>query len=141
VPQFVRILPIDVATAAATRHVEVPAEVSVLDPTLELVPTVRARTSLRASVPNSGVSDLAARIRSTLAFFASRPTATPISQVLLTGAGAAVNGVLASISAAIDAPVRVVGAEDVIAIKAGRPVGDIALNVVSTIGIAMGEVR
>lgn len=140
VPQFVRILPIDVGTAASTRHVE-PAEVSMLDPALELVPTVRARSSLRTSLPNSGVSDLAARIRSTLAFFASRPTATPISQVLLTGAGAAVNGVIPSITAAIDAPVRVVSAEDVIAIKAGLPVGDIALNIVSTIGIAMGEVR
>ena len=137
IPQFVRLLPIDVATSAARRHAEVEA-----DPVLEYATTAGTRTrgSLRAAAP-PGVADLAARLRSTLAFFVSRPNATPVSRVFLTGAGAAAEGVLEALGAAIDTPVSVVSVADVIAVTGGPPVGDVGLNLVATVGIAIGGAR
>ena len=94
VPQFVRLLPIDVATAATPRH----DRDEVVDARAGATPRPLRGSSARAvrCAPRRrpGVTDLAARLRSTLAFFASRPNAAPLSQVFVTGAGAAVDGVL-----------------------------------------------
>lgn len=139
VPLFVRILPIDVATSAVRRHDEVLAEAS-----LELVGgnsgSARSRGAIRATQP-PGVADLAARLRSTLAFFASRPNAAAVSRVFVTGAGAAAEGVLAAIDAAIDAELRVIALSDVISMTIPPPGGEVALNLVATVGIALGEAR
>lgn len=140
VPLFVRILPIDVATAAARRH---EAELLAEAP-LELVGgnggSNRTRGAVRAAQP-PGVSDLAARLRSTLAFFASRPYAASVQRVIVTGAGAVAPGVTEALDAALDAELRVVGVGDVIAMSTPPPGGDVALNLVSTVGIALGEAR
>lgn len=140
VPLFVRILPIDVATAAARRH----TDESLSEQALELVGgnggSSRTRGAMRSAQP-PGVSELAARLRSTLAFFASRPNAAQISRVFVTGAGSAADGVLATLDAAIDADLRVVNVGDVIAMSTPHPGGDVALNLVSTVGIALGEAR
>ena len=81
VPLFVRILPLDVPTAASQRHVPLGDAVAELESSLQLVPTTRVRSSLRtgSSVPPV-VNDLAARVRSTIAFFASRPGAAAIDR-------------------------------------------------------------
>lgn len=140
VPVFVRILPIDLPTAAARRHA--PEEIVEMEPDLAMVaPTTRARGALRGAAMNPIVADLAARIRSTLAFFASRPNASPISQVFVTGAGVGVNGVLPAIDASLDAPLQVITAEQIVSTRAVQPSGDLAVNLVGTIGVALGEVR
>lgn len=146
VPLFVRLLPIDVATAATRRH-----NTEAVQPELELaavaagngsatgltVPS-RTRGSIRAATP-PGVSDLAARLRSTLAFFGSRAAAVPLSRVFVTGAGAAVDGILPALGAAIDTPMTIVSVGDVISMSAPPPAGEVALNLVGTVGIALGE--
>lgn len=145
VPLFVRILPIDVPTAAATRGAPIPLDaVAELESSLELVPAApgtRMRGALRSSAGHPVIADLSARLRSTLAFFASRPTATPIDQVFVSGAGISVNGLLPALTAALDLPLIAVGVEDVVGVKSVRPSGDLSMNLVSTVGIALGEVR
>ncbi len=97
VPLFVRLLPIDVATAATRRH-----NAEIAEPELELaaaagnglgsgLPTGatvaapgRTRGAMRAATP-PGASDLAARVRSTLAFFGSRSGAAPLTRVFVDG--------------------------------------------------------
>lgn len=92
------------------------------------------------SSSNPVVGDLAARLRSTIAFYASRPSSQPISQVFVTGAGATIEGLVPALTAAIDEPIAVISTSDVIPVKS-VPTGDLALNLVSTIGVALGEVR
>jgi type IV pilus assembly protein PilM len=155
VPLFVRLLPIDVATAATRRHT-LEAEEPVLElagvaagssgahaPGAQAGPAAgngRTRGALRAATP-PGASDLAARLRSTLAFFGTRPQAAPLARVFLTGAGAAADGVLPALSAAVDAPTTLIAAGDVVPIGGPPPVGEVALNLVGTVGVALGEVR
>jgi type IV pilus assembly protein PilM len=149
VPLFVRLLPIDVATAATRRH-----NAELAEPELALAAAGvgagngngtglaaagRTRGAIRAATP-PGASDLAARLRSTLAFFGSRPNALPISRVYITGAGAAVEGVVPTIGTAIDIPVTVVSVGDVVSMSAPPPAGEVAFNLVGTVGIALGEV-
>jgi type IV pilus assembly protein PilM len=140
IPQFVRLLPVDVPTSAMNRHTA--TDEFAAAPALEYASavTTRSRGAMRPAAP-PGVSDLAARLRSTLAFFASRPNATPISQVFLTGAGAAVEGMIPSLEAAIDSPLRVVSTVDVIRATATPPTGEFGLNLVGTVGIALGGGR
>jgi type IV pilus assembly protein PilM len=146
VPLFVRLLPIDVATAASRRN-----STEVAAPELELAVAGngmgtgaglaapgRTRGAIRAAMP-PGVSDLAARLRSTLAFFGSRPTAAPLTRMFVTGAGAGVEGVLPALGAAIDTPMTVVSVGDVISMSTQPPAGEVALNLVGTVGTALGE--
>ena len=145
VPLFVRLLPIDVETAATRRH-----SAALAEPELELAAATgnghgtgvaapgRTRGAIRAATP-PGASDLAARVRSTLAFFGSRSGAAPLTRVFVTGAGAAVEGVMAALTAAIDTPMTIVSAGDVVSVVTLPPAGDVSLNLVGTIGIALGE--
>ena len=143
VPLFVRLLPIDVATAATRRH-----SAEIAEPELQLAAATgngaggaapgRTRGAMRAATP-PGASDLAARVRSTLAFFGSRSGAAPLTRVFVTGAGAAVEGVMAALTAAIDTQMTIVSAGDVVSIVTPPPAGDVSLNLVGTIGIALGE--
>jgi type IV pilus assembly protein PilM len=80
-------------------------------------------------------------VRSTLAFYASRPTATRIEEVLLSGAGANVPGAVAALTAGVDAQFRVIGVGDIVGVKSAGITPDLSLNLVSTVGIALGEVR
>lgn len=146
VPHFVRLLPIDVATAATRRHNAEIAEpefalavVNGLGGGTGLAAPSRTRGSIRAATP-PGVSDLAARLRSTLAFFGSRANSVPLSRVFVTGAGAAVEGVLPALGAAIDTPMTTVSVGDAISMSTPPPAGEVALNLVGTVGIALGEV-
>jgi len=164
VPLFVRLLPIDVATAAVRRHTSGANGADSPTPELELAavasgmagvgspvgspagngaglaPQGRTRGAIRANTP-PGVSDLAARLRSTLAFFGSRATSAPLTRVFVTGGGAVVDGVMPALSAAIDTPMQVVSVGDVISMSTPPPAGEVALNLVGTVGIALGEVQ
>ncbi|KAF2411682.1 hypothetical protein B1729_18975 [Microbacterium sp. B35-04] len=143
VPLFVRLLPIDVATAATRRR-----SAEIAEPELQLAATTgngagvaaagRTRGAMRAATP-PGASDLAARVRSTLAFFGSRSGAAPLARIFVTGAGAAVEGVMSALTAAIDTQMTIVSAGDVVAIVTPPPAGEVSLNLVGTIGIALGE--
>jgi type IV pilus assembly protein PilM len=146
VPLFVRLLPIDVPTAAARR-----GNAEMIEPALQLAAagnsegligstgTGRTRGAIRAAA-SPGVADLAARLRSTLAFFGGRPNSVPLARVFVTGAGAAVDGVLPAMNAAIDTPLTVVSVGDVITMSGSPPAEEVALNLVATIGIALGGV-
>lgn len=140
IPVSVRILPIDLPTIASKRHA--PEELAELEPDLAMVPpTTRARGALRSAAINPVVADLAARVRSTLAFFASRPNSTPISQVFLTGAGVSVAGLLPAIDASLDAPLQVLTVDQIVTTRGVQPAGDLTTNLVGTVGVALGEVR
>lgn len=142
IPQFVRLLPIDVPTAASRRHALAPVD---SEAEFEVVAgrrpgvTSPTRSGIRAAIP-PGISDLAARLRSTLAFFASRPHAGLPTRVFVTGAGANVEGVLPALSSAIDIPMRVVSVADVIPLSTPLPAEDVGLNLVGTVGIALAGV-
>lgn len=138
VPRFVRILPIDVDTPAVRRR----SATAAIEPALELAVAGSGRTrgGMR-STTSPGATDLAARLRSTLAFFASRPGSLSPSKLFITGAGAHVDGVIPAISAAIDAPVTVVSVAEVVRISGAPPTDEIGLNLVGTVGIALGENR
>lgn len=147
VPLFVRLLPIDVATAASRRHGD-----STTAPEFELAAAPagagagtgngaapsRTRGAIRAATPPA-VSDLAARIRSTLAFYGSRANSMSPTRIFVTGAGAAAEGVMSALTAAVDIPMTVVAVGDVIPMSAPAPAGDAAFNLVGTVGIALGE--
>lgn len=142
VPQFVRILPIDMPTAAVLRK-SGQVELQVMEPVVETVPAgaIRPRGSMRSSGSGPAITDLAGRVRSTLAFFGSRPGAAPLSSVLVTGAGIAAEGALPALTSALDVPVRVVNVGEIVGMKSALPSGELALNLVSTVGIALGEAR
>lgn len=140
VPSFVRILPVDVATRAASSGPAGSDDISLVpEPAGTPVGGIRTRGAIRASADTS-VSDLAARVRSTLAFYGSRSPQAPVTTVLVTGAGAAVDGVVPALTAAVDIPLRVLSVQDVIP-SSLPPDGDLALNLVSTVGLALGGGR
>ncbi len=163
VPLFVRLLPIDVATAAVRRHsVAQNGAGASASPEFELAAITagaaggavgspagngaglatqgRTRGAIRANTP-PGVSDLAARLRSTLAFFGSRATSEPLTRVFVTGGGTIVDGVMPALTSAIDMPMQVVSVGDVISMSTTPPAGEVALNLTGTVGIALGEVQ
>ena len=61
--------------------------------------------------------------------------------MFVTGAGVAVEGMMPALEAAIDSPLRVVSVADVIAVNAAPPAGEFGLNLVGTVGIALGGTR
>jgi type IV pilus assembly protein PilM len=154
VPRFVRVIPIDVPTAAtrARSGEAAPDSVESLEAALvlETVPPqpqsesqpLRGRAALRASNgADPIVTDLVGRLRNTIAFYANRPGATPATTVFVSGAGAAAPGVLPVLTTALDATVRVVSSRDLVRTKKSAAIDDVDLdlNLVSTIGMTLGE--
>lgn len=139
VPQFVRILPIDMPTSASLRRVG-ESELQVAEPAIEAVVagSIRTRGGMRSGGTGPAASDLAGRVRSTLAFFGGRPGAGPLTSVLVSGAGIRTEGALAALTTAIDVPIRVVSVGDIVGTKV-EPEGELATNLVSTVGLALGE--
>lgn len=95
---------------------------------------------LAAPVPVAA-ADLALRVRSTFAFHASRSEDAPaIDRVLLSGAGAASPGVFDAIDDAVDMEVVLVEAGDLVPTGAAvMPGGDVARDLVSTIGLVLSQ--
>ncbi len=140
IPQFVRIIPAEIETAAVRARAQAAADA---DTVLETVPPepvpLHGRAALRAASASSvAIADLAGRIRNTLAFHASRPGGEQVSSVRICGAGVAVPGVVDALVSAIDAQLSPVTAEEVVrsrSIELGS--ADLALNLVGTAGIAL----
>lgn len=153
IPRFVRIIPIDVATSAVrAREGQAAAdEAESLQPArvLETVPPqpaddppLRGRAALRAANGTDPVVlDLVGRLRNTIAFYANRPGMPGASTVFVSGAGAAVPGVVPTLTMALDAPVRMVSSRDLVRTKKSGEIEELEmdLNLVSTIGMTLGE--
>lgn len=159
IPEFVRLLPADLSTAAVRRRSAVLAITddgtpmstvrdiaNTVDPArmhgdddLSGSAGIVPRGALRGDVGSRPVSDLLARLHSTLSFYRNRPGATAIQQILLTGAGAAVDGVHLGLQEKSQAPVRVISLTDVAAVRDAHPSGELAMNLVSTVGLALGK--
>ncbi|WP_052226390.1 type IV pilus biogenesis protein PilM [Microbacterium mangrovi] len=141
VPDFVRIIPVDLQTAAVRRRTgEVMAPVVVPEPEESLVLSggVRPRGGLRSHAADRPVADFIARVRSTLAFYQNRPTAQPFDQVLISGAGVGVDGLVESLATGIESPLRAIGIADLVFGRGAAPAGDLSYNLVSTLGLALG---
>lgn len=157
VPRFVRILPIDIVTdavrsrelasLAADTDAALPAVEEVLEtvPPSDEAPARRSRSVNRGARPvgmsESALSDLVGRLRSTLSFYAGRSGDAPVSRVVLSGAGAAAPGVADALAATLPLPVAYAGAAEIIGGAATPPAGDEGLNLLTTIGLALGDAR
>jgi type IV pilus assembly protein PilM len=132
--------PGDVSTGAAARGLT--TGVTEVTPTAPLSTSgilPRTRGQARGTGPDPSINDVVARVRSTLAFYGGREGALPVAGVIVSGAGAAVPGMAGALASAIDIPVHAVGADAIAPIRGAAPAGDLALNLVSTVGIALGE--
>jgi type IV pilus assembly protein PilM len=151
VPQFVRLIPIDLPTSAVRRKSAAGNPLTddelLLDlepePALAVAEVALPGRSIRRGAERGRrpVADLVARIRSTLAFFANRPDALPLDQVIVTGAGAAVDGVGEALVSGMDVPVRIAAIDGVMSVRGAHPAGELGLNLVATLGIALGKDR
>ncbi|MDN3496121.1 pilus assembly protein PilM [Planococcus sp. APC 4015] len=161
VPRFVRIIPVDIVTSAV-RAREVAAltdgaasddagsDVLEIDvPALETVPPAEApmrrlRSGARVARPTGmteqATADLVARLRSTLTFYADRTGERPVTRVLLAGAGAAAPGVAEALAASLPIPVESLSAAQIITGKT-VPDGEHGLDLLSTVGLALGDAR
>lgn len=157
VPRFVRIIPAEIATPAVRQRESAASTVEdvapAYEPVLETVPAddsgpLRSRAAARAAgrvavstMTTAAIDDLVMRLGSTLRFYADRSADAPITRVLLSGAGAGVDGVAAALESSLPMPVQLVGASSVFATKRDDLVGADDLDLVTTAGLALGEVR
>lgn len=100
-----------------------------------------ARSERAAGMSEAALADLVGRMRSTLSFYAGRGNDVPVSRVILTGAGAAAPGVADSLAMSLPLPVSFAGAAQVVAAKRSAPAGDAGLDLLTTVGLAMRDVR
>lgn len=100
-----------------------------------------ARSERAAGMSEAALADLVGRMRSTLSFYAGRESDVPVSRVILSGAGAAAPGVADSLAMSLPLPVSFAGAAQVVAAKRGAPGGEVGLDLLTTVGLAMREVR
>ncbi len=155
VPRFVRIIPMEIATQAVRARAALGdqaegAPAPVVEEVLETVPPGDAPTRRRSAarglartvvMTDAEVHDLVARLGSTLRFYADRSTDAPVTRVLVSGAGAGVDGVTAALAASLPMPVQTVGVSALVESKAAVPPGDADLDLVTTVGLAMGVAR
>lgn len=156
VPRFVRIIPIDIVTEAvrnrelAALAVDGDQGAFATDEVLETVPPTevparRMRAASRVARPagmsESAMSGLVGSLHSTLAFYAGRAGEQQVTRVILSGAGAAAPGVMDAVSSSLPLPVEYAGAAEVIASRRELPAGDDGLNLLTTVGLTLSEVR
>lgn len=149
IPLFVRIIPVDIETAAARRHQMTMAEpVDIEADALEHVGAsgiIPRGTGTRASMRSGAapvapaVSDLVSRLRSTVSFFQTREGATPITRVFVSGAGYGVPGVGDALARSFDLPVEQLRLENIVTFRKGPLPDDLARNAVATAGVLLGE--
>lgn len=152
-PRFVRIVPADVRTNASESRLAV--EVLEAEPVeVAVVSEANGRSSLRVRAAaareqsqmsigddSASISDLANRLRSTLSFYGGRPGALPLGDVFVAGAGAANAALIPALQSALDRPVRIVDVSAVAVAKGAAPQGELALNLLSTIGVVLSDGR
>lgn len=137
IPRFARIIPLDLgpgASAAAKAN-------TLTESTTEQLPAARRAFDLPAvDAVAPAVTDLIGRVRNTLSFHASRPGANPVTTIFLTGPGVDAPGLLQLATATLGAPVFTVDVGNIVpGGKGGPPGGGFALNLVTTLGIVLGE--
>lgn len=150
IPHFIRILPIEIATAAALREdprdpsreeAEEEEEFEAVGASGIIPRRTGTRAALRPGPPAvvPAVTDLVARVRSTLAFFQNRTGAPRISRVFVSGAGFLAAGIGEALERSLDTPIVPVRLEQVVDTR-GRGLADnLAFNTVATAGILFGE--
>lgn len=144
-PLFVRILPIDIPTAAVMAHDGMAEVDAALERIFETVTTGPGDQRVRLGAGSDAephppvpvaAADLASRVRSTLAFFTSRAEEGSIDRVLLSGAGADARGVRDALDDAVDVEVVLVSGSDLL--DSNLPSGDVEVrDFVSTIGLVL----
>ncbi|MEU1973690.1 pilus assembly protein PilM [Microbacterium sp. NPDC019599] len=149
IPNFVRMIPVDVPTAAARRHDDELVAFSdavAEELAFETVPPMPASvTRTRANLRTGGaadpaIGDLVTRIRSTISFFSNREGAPRVAAACVSGAGYLAPGVADSLARSFDIPLRPLHAADIVKVKSGLTLSDdVAFNAVSTLGILLGE--
>jgi type IV pilus assembly protein PilM len=101
-----------------------------------------ARGQVRAvTMSDTDIATVVARLGSTLRFYADRSADAPVTRVLVSGAGAIVDGISDALAASLPMPVQVLGLTGIVETKTAVPPGDDDLNLVTTAGLAMGTVR
>ncbi|WP_448262449.1 pilus assembly protein PilM [Microbacterium aurum] len=156
VPRFVRIIPVDIATDAvvARENAGAPADLDtpIVEDVFETVPPtpageipLRRRSSARAAARTTGmtesaIDDLVTRLGSTLRFYADRSTDHPVTRVLVSGPGAAVDGIVDALEISLPMPVAVLGASSVFELKGALALGD-DVSILTTAGLTLGENR
>ena len=161
VPRFVRIIPVDIATAAVQAReaarldrdadAEAPAAFEELLETVPAAPSgevpLRRRSGARAAArPTAGmtasaIDDLVMRLGSTLRVYAARAADAPVTRVLVSGAGAAIREIPAALASTLPMPVEVLAASSVFAFKTGIESADDDLNLLTTAGLTLGGGR
>lgn len=150
IPLAVRIIPGDVPTAAAMREqpdFSSPAVVAEEEAfehvgASGIIPRGAGgtRAALRGGAAvNPAVTELASRLRSTVAFFQNRPGTGQISRALVSGAGYTAAGVADALRRAFDLPLEPVRLEQIINARQRPVTDDLAFNAVSTVGVLLGE--
>lgn len=153
-PRFVRIIPVEIVTDAVLARASAADGMAAapVDEIFETVPptpsdetSLRRRSGTRGAARTSGmtddaVEDLVTRLGSTLRFYADRSADHPLTRVLLTGPGAAVDGIVTALEASLPMPVAVVGASSVLELKAPLALVD-DVSILTTAGLALGEAR
>ncbi|GAA1468026.1 pilus assembly protein PilM [Microbacterium thalassium] len=148
IPNFVRIIPVEIATTASQREpTMMPMAEAEIEEVLEPVGASGilprrsgTRASLRGSAPaTSGVTDVVARLRSTLSFFQGREGAPRVVQVFVSGAGYVAPGVADAIERSFDVPVVPIRLEQFVNARNRSLTDDLAFNAVATAGVLFGE--
>ena len=136
IPRFARIIPLDLEIDGAQERALQPADA----PPDQLPQARRAVGSTAVDTTPPTVTDLVGRIRTTLTFHASRPGASPVDTVFLTGSAIDVPGLLPLASSALGAPIYPIDINNLV--PAGRgttPTGRFAAGLVTTLGVVLGE--
>lgn len=136
IPQFARIIPLDLGLDGSEDRGEQPAGI-----VSEQVPQARRAVGIvttDATPPT--VTDLVGRIRTTLSFHTGRPGASPVDAIFLTGSGLDAPGLLPLASSTLGAPLYTIDVTNLV--PAGRgtpPPGRFASGLVTTLGVVLGE--
>lgn len=154
VPRFVRIIPMEITTdavrARSAAGEQADTVVPMVEEVFETVPSTEAPTRRRAaargavrplSMGAAEIGDVVNRLGSTLRFYADRSAESPVTRVLVSGSGAAVEGIADALAASLPMPVQLVGLATVAETKTQVPPGELDLNLVTTAGLVMGMVR
>ena len=98
-------------------------------------------TARSFSMSETDIINVVSRLGSTLRFYADRSAEAPITRVLVSGAGAAVPGITEALAASLPMPVQTVGLSGLVPSKVAVPPGDADLDLVTTVGLALGGDR
>lgn len=136
IPRFARIIPLDLEFDGPEDRAQQPADIAP-----EQLPQARRAVGVSAvDATPSTVTDLVGRIRTTLSFHASRPGASPVDAVFLTGSGVDAPGLLPLASSSLGIPTYPIDINNLL--PTGRrtpPAGRFAAGLVTALGVVLGE--